>query len=63
MAYDNEIKLSVTAFESKIAFSDDHVYYGILKTTYKDSKYTAHEWFQLLNKIKSSSESSSESSN
>lgn len=47
------IKIPVTKFEQYIINTHDHVWYGILKRSYKDKKYTLSEWREVINTLKS----------
>lgn len=47
-----DIKLSVSKFESKIRYTPNHVYFGILKRDYWDHKHTIEEWFAIIEHLK-----------
>jgi len=47
-----DIKISVTKFESKIRHTSNHIYFGILKRRFWEKKYTVAEWFTILDELK-----------
>ena len=45
-------KMSVTAFETYLKNTVDHIWYGILKREFSTQKHTPNEWKQIVESLK-----------